>query len=437
MKKYDLIIKAGLLISMAEKQRWVNNVYIMISKGKIKKIAHRWEKDKISAYEYIDATEGIVMPGLINCHTHLAMTLLRGIADDMPLEKWLFEKIFPWEAKNMDPETVYAGALLGCAELIWHGTTCIADGYFFQDSTIKALDKAGLRGLIAQGIIDFPSPDIPEPEENITVAHRFMEKWKGYSELITPGIFCHSPYTCSKDTLKKAKGLSEKFGVPMQIHLSETVQEVKEIKKRTGKRPVHYLNDIGILKEDTIAAHAIHLDANEIRLAAQKGLRIVHVPESNMKLASGVAPVARFIKSGITTGIGTDGCASNNNLNLFCEMDITAKLSKVVNKDPRSLDAYTLLKMATIWGAKVIGMEDKIGTIEEGKAADIIVLDLNAPYMHPLYNPVASLVYSQTGGSVRDVIINGRIIMKDKKILTIDTQEIIDRIRFVCKRLEK
>ena len=429
MKKYDLIIKAGFLLSMTEKQGWVNNCYVMISRGKIEKISPVWERNRISAGEFIDATECIVMPGLINCHTHLAMTLLRGIADDMPLKEWLFEKIFPWESKNMNPETVYAGALLGCVELIMTGTTCIADGYFFQDSTIKALDQAGLRGLVSQGIIDFPSPDVPEPEKNLIFAQDYLERWQEYSELITPAIFCHSPYTCSEETLRKAKRLSEKFDLPLQLHLSETAMEVEEIKKKTGKRPVHYLSDIGVLDERTVAAHAVHLNDDEIRLAAEKGLRIVHVPESNMKLASGIAPIVRFINNGMTVGLGTDGCASNNNLNLFCEMDMAGKLSKMANKDPGCLDSYAILKMATIWGAKVLGMGGKIGTIEEGKAADIIVLDLNHPCMHPVHDPIASLVYSQNGGAVRDVIINGKIVMRDKNILTMDVDEVMDRVR--------
>jgi len=435
MRNYELIIKAGTLISMTKELKPINNVYIMISNGKIEEISDKWERTKISASEYIDAKDAIVMPGLINCHTHLAMTLLRGIADDLPLKKWLFEKIFPWELKNMNPETVYLGALLGCAELIWFGTTCIADGYFFQDSTIKALDKVGLRGLVAQGIIDFPSPDIPDPKENITVARRFLEKWKDYSELITPGIFCHSPYTCSKETLKKAKRLCEEFGVPLQIHLSETTQEVKDIERKTGKKPIHYLSDIGILEKNLIAAHAVHLSEDEIRTAAQKGIKIVHVPESNMKLCSGVAPVDRFIKEGIVVGIGTDGCASNNNLNLFCEIETASKLAKVINKDTKSLDSHTALKMATIWGAKVLGMEDKIGSIEKGKAADIIILDTKPPYMHPMYDPVSSLVHSATGGNIRDVIINGKIVMRNKKILTLDMEDIMDRVRHLCKKL--
>lgn len=436
MKRYDLIIKAGLLVSMTENQKWVNNVYVMISRGEIKKITKDWNRNEVYTSEYIDATEGIVMPGLINCHTHLAMTLLRGIADDMPLRKWLFEKIFPLESRIMNPDSVYIGALLGCAELIWHGTTCIADGYFFPDSTIKALSKAGLRGVVAQGIIDFPSPDVPEPKKNLVVAQHFLQKWKGYSELINPGIFCHSPYTCSEDTLKKAKQMAEKYNTPLQIHLSETIQEVKDIKYKTGKRPVHYLDHIGVLEENTIAAHAIHLDDDEIRLVAEKGVKIVHVPESNMKLTSGIAPLVKFVNNGIAVGIGTDGSASNNNLNLFCEMDIAAKLSKVITKDPKCLDSYTILKMATLWGAEVIGMEDKIGTIEEGKAADMVVLDLNIPYMHPTFDPISSLVYSQQGGSVRDVVINGRIIMKNKKILTLDMEEIIDRVKFLSQRLK-
>ncbi len=435
MRKYDLIIKAGILISMAENQELVNNVYIMISNGEIKDINNNWEKEIINAREYINAEDCIVMPGLINCHTHLPMTLLRGISDDLPLNKWLFEKIFPWESKHMNPDTVYWGSLLGCAELIRAGTTCIVDGYFFQESTIKALDEAKIRGLIAQGIIDFPSPDIPDPKENINIAKAFLEKWTGYSDLIIPGIFCHSPYTCSEKTLKSAKRLSEQFGIPLQIHLSETLQEVKDIFTKTGKKPVIYLNDIGILDKNLITAHAIHLDDDEIDILAEKEVKIAHVPESNMKLASGIAPISKFIEKGLTIGIGTDGCASNNNLNLLCEIESASKLAKVAIANPACLDSYTALKMVTTWGAKLLGCEDKIGSIEIGKKADLIILDTDKPYMHPLYDPMASVVYSSSGGNVRDVIVNGKIVMRNRKLQTLQLKDILYNIKCITKKL--
>jgi len=365
------------------------------------------------------------------------MTLFRGFADDLPLKQWLYEKIFPAEAQSLNPETVYWGSLLGCLELISSGTTCLADGYFFQDETVRAVHESGLRGLVAQGVLDFPAPGIQDPKENLKVASEFIEKWLSFSELITPGMFCHSPLTCSDRTLLSACDISRHFGVPLQIHLSETNDEVIEIVKKTGKRPVHYLDQLGLISPDLIAAHGVHLDQSEIECLGEKGAHLVHVPESNMKLCSGVSHVAAMLKTGLTVGLGTDGCASNNNLDLFCEMDTAAKLSKVMYSDPTILDAKTVLKMATSWGAKVLGLENEIGTIEKGKRADIIVVDLNCPHLCPVYDPHSTLVYSASGGDVKDVIVNGRPLMMDRKLISLDPVEIVDQVRRISRKISK
>ncbi len=431
MKKFDLVIKAGILISTKEKI--LRDKYILVKDGKIKEISDFLDPE-IEFKDFIDAGNCIVMPGLINCHTHLPMTLFRGISDDLPLRKWLFEVIFPLEKKKMNPETVYTGALLGCAELISFGTTCIADGYFFQEETIKALLKAGLRGIVGQGIADFPTPDIPDPEKNLFKAEEFLERWRKHSDLIIPSVFCHSPYSCSEDTLRGAKKLCEKYEVPLMIHLSETQEEVSEIVSKKKKRPVFYLDEIGILKEDLICVHVIHVDEKEVELLAKRNTKVVHVPESNMKLASGIFPVKKFLEKKVTVGIGTDGCASNNNLNLLCEIEMAGRLAKISEGDPSFLDSKTLFDMMTISGAKVLGMENEIGSIEVGKSADIITLDLSVPYMNPLYDPITAVVYSSNGGNIRDVIVKGRIVMRDKKIITLDVEEISDRIRYLSKK---
>jgi len=436
-KDVSLLIEGGMAITMTKDEPPIPEARVLVSKGRITDIgkAHEVKPPSDGQFEIIDAHDAIIMPGLINTHTHSAMTLFRGMADDLPLKQWLFEKIFPAEAKFLTPETVYWGALLGCLEMIASGTTCFADGYFFQDQTVRAAHDAGLRGLIAQGVIDFPAPGIPDPKENIKTAREFIDRWIGFSDLIIPGIFCHSPLTCSSQTLSKALEISKKYHLSLQIHLSETEEEVHEMIKRYGKRPVHYLDQLGLIDRSLIAAHGVHLNNEEIKLLSKKGVKIAHVPESNMKLGSGVADISAMIKNGLTLGLGTDGCSSNNNLDLFSEMDSAAKLAKVFDLNPLSLNAAEVLKMATTGGAAVMGLEKEIGTLEKGKKADIIVVDLNQPHLCPLYDPISALVYSANGADVKDVIVDGRVLMKEREFTTIDPDEVMGRVREISKRI--
>ena len=437
-KKPDLVIKGGMIITMAEGQAPVSNGTVLIKDGIITNIQSPKEKDEGAGLqaEVIDAKNAIVMPGLVNSHTHAAMTLFRGLADDLPLEQWLFEKIFPAEAKYLNPDTVYRASLLGCLEMIASGTTCIADGYFFQDETVRAVHESGLRGLIAQGVIDFPAPGVPDPKKNLNVAREFIERWLGFSDLITPGMFCHSPVTCSEKTLKGAWEISRHFDLPLQIHLSETSDEVNEVIRKTGKSPVFYLDRLGLIDKGLIAAHAIHLDEREISRIFEKGVKIVHVPESNMKLCAGIAPVRDMVNEGLTVGLGTDGCSSNNNLDLLCEMDTAAKLSKIYDLDPVGLDANTVIKMATSRGAAVLGLEKEIGTLEPGKRADIIVVDIHQPHLCPVYDPFSALVYSANGADVKDVIVNGKILMKNREFMTLDPFEIMERLKAISSKIK-
>ncbi len=436
-KNADLVVEGGMIVTMAEGQALISNGRVLIRDGIITDIQSRKEKDEgpgIRA-EVIDAKDAIVMPGLVNAHTHAAMTLFRGLADDLPLKQWLFEKIFPAEAKFLNPDTVYWGSLLGCLEMIASGTTCIADGYFFQDDTVRAVHESGLRGLIAQGVIDFPAPGAPDPKKNLKLAREFIERWLGFSALITPGMFCHSPVTCSEQTLKGAWEVSRSFDLPLQIHLSETSDEVNEVIRKTGERPVFYLDSLGLIDKGLIAAHAIHLDEREISCLSENGVKIVHVPESNMKLCAGLAPVRDMINGGLTVGLGTDGCSSNNNLDLFCEMDTAAKLSKVYDLDPVGLDAYTVIKMATRWGASVLGLEKEIGTLEPGKKADIIVVDIHQPHLCPVYSPLSAIVYSANGADVKDVIVNGNVLMKNREFTTLDPVEIMEKVKTISSNI--
>ena len=427
----DLIIKGGMLVTMVGGQDPIPEGEVFVTNGRITGIHALDAKDNACDIhaETIDAKDAIIMPGLINGHTHAAMTLFRGLADDLPLKQWLFEKIFPAEAKFLNTDTVYWGSLLGCLEMIASGTTCFIDGYFFQDETVRAAHDSGLRALIAQGVIDFPAPGVEDPEKNLEVAKEFIERWLGFSDLIMPGIFCHSPLTCSEQTLKDAWEISQQFDLPLQIHLSETSDEVNEILKKAGKRPVHYLDELGLINDGLIAAHAVHLDDREIECLKENRVKVVHVPESNMKLCSGVARVLDMVKLGMPIGLGTDGCSSNNNLDMLQEMDTAAKLSKVFSLDPVALDAETVLRMATTWGASVLGLEDQVGTLEVGKKADIIVVDLQVPNLCPVYDPLSALVYSASGADVKDVIVDGKVLMKGRKFTTLDPNEIMERVR--------
>jgi 5-methylthioadenosine/S-adenosylhomocysteine deaminase len=435
--KPDLLIQGGLLLSMQAGAEPLPDARILIQKDRILDIlAPGQENPYPAAAETLDALNTLIMPGLINAHCHAAMTLFRGFADDLPLQEWLFHKIFPAEARYLNFDTVYWGTLLGCLEMIASGTTTFADGYFFQDATLRAVHEAGLRSLISQGVIDFPAPGVPDPAQNLKTGQDFLEKWIGFSDLITPGLFCHSPLTCSAKTLQGALEISRNFCLPLQIHLSETAAEVREVIKLKGKRPALYLSDLGLLDHPLIAAHAVHLDASEIALLAAKQTGIVHVPESNMKLSSGVAPVPDMLKQGLCVGIGTDGCASNNDLDLFREMDSAAKLHKVFNLDPVSMRAETVLQMATAWGARVLGLERQIGTIQKGKKADLIIMDLQSPHLVPLFNPYSTLVYAADGSDVRDVMVNGKFLLKNKAFQTLDAGEIMHQVAAISRTIK-
>jgi len=435
-KRFDIIIEGGTLLTMVDGEEPVRDARITIFGDSIEEVSARQDNHLSEADEIINAEDTIILPGLINGHGHSAMTIFRGMADDLALKKWLFDHIFPAEASHLNPDSVYWASLLACLEMIASGTTTSVDGYFFADEIVKAASEAGIRALVSQGVIDFPAPGVPDPEENLDVALAFLERWMHLSHLITPGIFCHSPLTCSAKTLLRAHEISTRFNSPLQIHLSETQEEVEEIEKKTGLRPAFYLDDLGLLHGDLIAAHAVYLNEEEIDLLAKRHVKIVHCPESNMKLGSGIAAAVTMLEKGVTVGLGTDGCASNNNLDLFGEMDTAAKLAKVANLDPTLLDARTVLKMATIGGAKVIGLEDRVGTIESGKKADIIIVDTNTPHMIPLYNPYSQLVYSANGGDVRDVLINGRIVYRDRCFTTLDRNHIMNEVKRLGQRIK-
>jgi 5-methylthioadenosine/S-adenosylhomocysteine deaminase len=435
---FDIVIHNGLIITVNSDFEIIENGMVGISKGTILKIEARADDKPLpEAKEIIDANGGIIMPGLVNTHTHLPMTLFRGLADDIPLALWLDELIFPCEVKYLTPETVCLGTLVACAEMMLSGTTTCCDGYFFEDDVAAAIYESGIRGVLGQGVIDFPAPGVPDPSDNIENAVRFVEKWLKVSPLITPSIFCHSPYTCSQETLKKAKAASDSKALLFQIHAAETKNEYVRIQTEHHTTPVKYLDSIGILDKNTLMVHGVWLDDDDIEIIAKRRSTVSHNPQSNMKLASGIAPVPSLLTAGVTVGLGTDGCASNNDLDLFQEMDTTAKLHKVNLFDPTVMDAETVLKMATIDGAKAIGLDKHIGSLEPGKQADIIILDTNTPHLVPMYNPISHITYSVQGSDVREVMVAGRILVSNKNLLTIDLEDVLERLSRLSEFIKK
>ncbi len=381
----------------------------------------------------VNAHRGILLPGLVNAHTHAAMTLFRGLADDLPLMEWLEGVIFPVEAKAVEEESVYWGTLLACAEMIRSGTTSFANAYFYEDSALAAVKESGMRAVLAQGVLDFPAPDCQDPSVAVERAIAFINGcWN--EDPIRCAIFCHSPYTCSPETLVRAKEVSRVHHVPFFIHVSETRWEVEEIRRRFGNTPVRHLKGLGLLDHGSVLIHGVWMDEDEIRILADRGGAVVTCTESNMKLASGIAPLPRFLSYGLRVGLGTDGPASNNDLDMFGEMDLTAKLHKVKGADPTIVDASTVLNLATQGGALALGWED-VGLLEPGYKADLILLKKDSPHLRPLYNPVSQVVYAATGADVDTVWIGGRLVMEGRRLLTLDLDEIIRNIQLFGSKI--
>jgi 5-methylthioadenosine/S-adenosylhomocysteine deaminase len=377
------------------------------------------------ARETIDLAGNLVMPGLVNAHTHLPMTLFRGLADDLPLSTWLNEHIFPAEARHVTPESVQIGARLACAEMLLSGTTTCCDGYFLADASAQAVAETGVRAVLGQGVIDFPAPGVSDPSRNVAHAAEFVAAWQDRSPLLRPSIFCHSPYTCSARTLQAAKKAAGNAGVLFQIHTAETRAEAEQCRAVHGCSPVGYLQRLGLLDPHTLLVHVVWVDSEDIHIVADSGAAIAHCPQSNMKLGSGVAPLPDFMAAGIAVGLGTDGCASNNDLDLFGEMDTAAKLHKVQRLDPTVMDAAAVVHMATLGASRAIGLGDRIGSLTPGKQADLIVIDLNQPHLTPLYHPASHLVYTATGADVRDVMVAGRWQVRDRRLLGMDVHTLM------------
>ena len=406
----------------------IENGAVAIQGDRIVDVGPRAEIDaKYFPASRIEQPNAILAPGLINTHTHAAMSLFRGMADDRKLQDWLEKYIFPAEAKNVDREFVRWGTRLGLLEMALSGTTTFADMYYFEDTVAEETKNAGMRGVLGQSVIGFPAPDYKTPEAALAGAETFL---KAYADdpLITPAVAPHAIYTTSDETLQAARTLADRYGKPLIIHIAETKAEFDEAMQKRKKTPVAALADLGVLSGWTLVAHAVWLDPKDFGLLRAAGTGVAHCPSSNMMLASGVAPVLKMLQAGIPVGLGTDGVAgSNNDVDMLEEMDLAAKLQKVSSGDPTALPAEQAFAMATILGAKALRMDEQIGSVETGKRADIISIRLDAPNAVPLYDVYSQLVYSLKASDVGDVMVNGRLIVRNRHMLTVDDKAVMAR----------
>jgi len=420
----DLLVLGGSIVTMYQTRRIIDDGGIAISKGRIVAIGPRAEIERAyTSRQRVSAAGKVITPGLINGHTHIPMVLFRGLADDLDLQEWLTKYIFPAEAKNVTEEFVRVGARLGLAEMIRGGTTTYCDMYYFEDAIADETAKAGVRGVLGETVIDFPVADNKTYADGLAYVERFVAHWKG-NDLIVPAIAPHAPYTVSEEHLKAAKALSDRTGVPIVIHIAQTKREVDDMVKAKGASPVAYLDRIGFLNNRVIAAHMVWPQGSDIAILVRRGVGVVHNPQSNMKLAAGVAPVPRMLKEGVLLGLGTDGAASNNDLNMWEEMDTVAKLHKVFTGDPKVISAQQAFEFATIRGAQALHLEKEIGSLEVGKRADLLIVDRDTLNQIPVYNIYSDLVYATKAADVETVIINGRVVMRDRRLLTLDEQAV-------------
>ena len=410
-KKQSLLIKNDLIAEISDE----------IDEGNVDKI--------------IDASGKILLPGFVNTHTHLSMTLFRGLADDLSLDSWLNDHIWPMEA-NLNGDYCYIGALLGAVELIKSGTTTFSDMYFYMEDVARAVDEAGIRAVLSYGMIDFGDAEKREAEinENLTL----FKNCNGMADGRIKVFFGpHSPYTASEELLIKVRELADEYNMGIHIHVSETQKEIDDVSAEKGLRPFEYLDKIGFLGSDVVAAHCVWLSDEEIEIIKKNDVKISHNPCSNMKLASGIAPVSKLIEKDICVSIGTDGASSNNNLDLIEELKTASLLQKVSTLDPNVLNSYETIAMGTIKGAEALGLDDEIGSIEVGKKADIILIDTNSANMVPDSSTLSSnIIYSANGSNVDTTICNGQILMENKKLTTLDEQEIYDKARKAIEELK-
>lgn len=436
VQKADLVLTGKYLVTMNGSREIIEKGGIAVAGDRILETGSG--KELIAKYpeaETLREEHGLIMPGLVNTHTHAAMSCFRGLADDLPLMQWLQEYIFPVEAK-LTSEIVFHSTLLSLCEMIKSGTTSFCDMYLFAADVARATELSGMRAWIGEVLYDFPSPNYGELENGFVYTENLFRKYSG-NELITVTVDPHAVYTCSPGLLKKLGDMAAEKNALYVIHLSENKDEVITCNERYGCSPVNHLENLCLLNERVVADHCVMVTEDEISLMADRGVKVAHCMESNMKLASGTAPVVRMIDAGITVGIGTDGSASNNDVDMFGEMNSVAKVHKVAGMDPTAMDAGTTLHAATFGGAQVLGAGDEIGSLEPGKKADLIVLDLNQPHLTPIYNPVSHLVYATRGSDVLHSVINGRIVMRNRHLTTLNESAVLDQMERIAQDVRK
>ena len=434
-KEVDLVVEGGIVLTADPDWNTYDPGAVAVDGGAIVAVGPRQEVDRACrGRERIDASGKLVMPGLLNAHTHAPMTLFRGIADDLPLETWLYKYIWPAETKLLSPDFVRLGTQLAAAEMIRSGTVLFCDMYYFEDDIAQACKEIGIRVVIGEALVDFPTANCKTPEEQLKYTEYLLSQWKDDS-LVIPSVQPHSPYAASAELMQRAKELAHEYGAPYLLHVSETQKEVQESIEKHGLTPVARLANLGLLGPSTVAIHAIHLTDQDIALLAEHDASVVHCPESQLKLASGFTPVPKLLEAGIKVALGTDGAASNNDLDMFGEMGTAAKVHKMMAGDPTVVDARRVLRMATLEAARVLGLDDKLGSLEVGKRADIIVLDLDVPHLVPVYDITSHLVYAAHANDVHTVIIDGCVVMRDRELLTLDEDEVLARAREMARNI--
>ncbi len=424
MPQCDLLVRGQYILTLSEKQTIVKNGFVAIGAGKILAIGPDKERKNWPAKQTIGSPQALVMPGLVNTHTHSAMVRWRGLADDLPLAKWLEDYIWPAEKQEVNPRFIKKFGRLACLEMIKAGITCFADMYFFPAALAAVAQEAGLRAVLAEGILDFPTPSFKTPAQALAASLGLAKEFAG-QPLIKIALGPHSAYTCSVPLLEKVAQAAKENNLLVHIHISETKKEVRQIKEKYGLTPPALLAKLGLLGPRTIAAHSVWLEKDDLKLFQQYQAKISHNPSSNLKLASGIMPLAKVLKAGLTVGLGTDGAASNNALNLFNEMRLAALLPKGVALDPCLAPAVKVVEMATRGGAQVLGWDNEIGRLVPGFSADLITINLAKPHLSPIYNPFSHLVYAVQASDVEDVVVAGRLIMRRRQVLTLDEEKII------------
>jgi 5-methylthioadenosine/S-adenosylhomocysteine deaminase len=421
----DLIVQNGTVVTVDGNRRVIADGAVAIADGRIVAVGPRAEvRAGHTARETLDAGGGIVLPGLVNAHTHAPMVLFRGVADDLRLMDWLQSYIFPAEKKNVTAAFVKAGTRLAALEMIRSGTTTFVDMYYFEDQVAEACEEAGMRCVAGETLIEFPAPDHATIAQALAYTERFLARWAGHAR-VSAAVAPHSTYLASPDTLRAARVLADRYRAPLLIHLSESSDEQRQVQERYGKSPTRHLEDLRFLRRGVLGAHGIYLTPEDRALLREAGAGVAHCPQSNMKLSSGAAPVGDMLRESVRLGLGTDGAASNNDLDMFEEMLSAALLAKHATGDPTTLPAPAALEMATLGGARALGRESELGSLEPGKRADLIVVGTAEPRLHPLYDPVSHLVYAAKGADVQHVVVEGRVIMRGRRVLTLDQAAVV------------